>query len=1030
MSRPALNRQVHGGSIGRIDGSRPGGRFGGGHVDAVPRPALVAIDARVPEADAIVAALTVPARIVRIDLERDGLAQIVAAAEAAPGRRLAVVCHGRPGALALGDAPLTAATLVRRRVELVALGRALAGAPIELYACAVAEGAAGREFVAALQRATGCPVAAAGGPVGGTELGGSWVLDAGRPAPAPALGAAALAALPVLLADVIWNAGTGDWNTAGNWNPAGVPGSGSIAIIENGGTAQLTGAAPSASVIRVAEFNGGSGTLQVTGGGTLTAVLLQMGVNAGSSGTMLVDGAGSAVRFAGSSFPHLVGNSGTASLTISNGATATFETQALRLANSNTGSGTLTVSGGGKVIAETAIFLGTGGGGTGTLNIGSGGAAGIVSAPSIRGFGGNATVSFNHTDIGYVLSSDGTGGGTAVAITDAAAVNQTGAGTTILIATNTYTGGTTIGAGTLQVGNGGTAGSIAGNVTNNATLAFSRSDALTFSGVVSGTGSLTKAGAGTLTLSGTNTYAGTTTVSAGTLSVAADGNLGGGAVNLSGGSLAVTGATTIDNAITGTGGLTKTGAGVLVLSGSNTYTGTTTISAGTVRLAGGNAIADGATVEVAAGATLDLNGTTETIGALTGAGTVTVGAGAISFSNPGANSFSGTLSGTGTFSVASGATLKGTGTYSTPVSVLSGATIAPGNSPGTISTGNLTLAGGSTATMEIDGTTAGTQYDQIAVTGTVTINSATLTTVFGYTSATGDSYVLISNDGADAVTGTFSGLAEGATFTSGGRTYRISYAGNDGNDVTLTDTGAVPTPDAGGSVVSGPYHLLGGAGGETFLGSDGDDTISAMAGDDQVYAGAGADLAYGNQGSDSLWGNADADTMFGGQDADLAYGNQGGDVLYGNLGDDTLYGGQDADTQFGGQGSDLLYGNLGDDRLFGNLGADTLYGGQGADTLSGGAGDDLLVGGLGADRYAFGSGDGVDTIGGFSAADGDLIAVAADVNGTGIATAADLLARLTADANGDAVLDLGSGNTVTLLGVPPASAAADWFLVA
>ncbi len=80
--------------------------------------------------------------------------------------------------------------------------------------------------------------------------------------------------------------------------------------------------------------------------------------------------------------------------------------------------------------------------------------------------------------------------------------------------TNTYTGDTTVTAGTLQIGAGGTSGSIAGNVVNNATLAFNRSDALSFGGNISGNGAVTKSGAGTLTLSGTNVYSGGTTITA------------------------------------------------------------------------------------------------------------------------------------------------------------------------------------------------------------------------------------------------------------------------------------------------------------------------------------------------------------------------------------------------------------------------------------------------------------------------------------------------------------------------------------
>src|SRR6202035_2217084 len=91
---------------------------------------------------------------------------------------------------------------------------------------------------------------------------------------------------------------------------------------------------------------------------------------------------------------------------------------------------------------------------------------------------------------------------------------------------STYTGGTTISAGTLQLGSGGTTGSVAGNIVNNAALTVNRSNALTYAGVISGTGSLTKSGAGTLTLTGDSTYTGGTTISAGTLQLGNAGTTG------------------------------------------------------------------------------------------------------------------------------------------------------------------------------------------------------------------------------------------------------------------------------------------------------------------------------------------------------------------------------------------------------------------------------------------------------------------------------------------------------------------------
>jgi fibronectin-binding autotransporter adhesin len=87
----------------------------------------------------------------------------------------------------------------------------------------------------------------------------------------------------------------------------------------------------------------------------------------------------------------------------------------------------------------------------------------------------------------------------------------------ILLGTNIYSSGTTISEGTLQLGVGGTTGSIIGDVVNNAFLEFNRSNAYTFAGEISGTGAVNKLGAGILTLSGTNAYTGLTTVMNGSL---------------------------------------------------------------------------------------------------------------------------------------------------------------------------------------------------------------------------------------------------------------------------------------------------------------------------------------------------------------------------------------------------------------------------------------------------------------------------------------------------------------------------------
>lgn len=524
---------------------------------------------------------------------------------------------------------------------------------------------------------------------------------------------------------------------------------------------------------------------------------------------------------------------------------------------------------------------------------------------------------------------------------------------------------------------------------------------VTISSVVSDTGggSLTKTGTGTLTLSGTNTYAGTTTVSAGTLSISGDGNLGTGALTLNGGNLTVTGATTIDNAIalgssatvtnsaavtlsggiTGANNLTKAGTGTLTLSNTNGYTGTTAVTAGTL-------------------------------------------------------SVNGALTGTTTVSVASGATLAGSGNISGAVTVASGGSLTPGNSAGKLSTGNLTLASGSSATFEVGGTIAGTDYDQIDVSGTVNITGSTLSISVLGTSTTGNTYMLIANEGVDPVAGTFSGLAEGATITASSRTFTISYAAGTGNDIVLTDTTPAPSSDSGGSGSSatagtgGADTLTGGgnadvirgqAGNDTILGLGGNDSLSGGAGVDRIEGGIGSDVVYGNTGDDVLYGNTSDDTIYGGQDADVIYGGHDQDVLYGNRSDDAIWGNTGNDTLFGGQGNDQVAGGAGADRLFGNLGADT---------LAGGAGDDTLNGGEGADQLFFADGGGADLVEGFVIGE-DLLVIAANVNGTGVASAGDLFARAGDDGFGNTLIDLGAGNSVTLVGIATAQLSADSFLI-
>ncbi|MGY3365813.1 autotransporter-associated beta strand protein [Bradyrhizobium sp. GM2.4] len=128
-----------------------------------------------------------------------------------------------------------------------------------------------------------------------------------------------------------------------------------------------------------------------------------------------------------------------------------------------------------------------------------------------------------------------------------------------LSGTNTYAGGTTISAGTLQIGDGGTTGSVLGNITNNAALIFNRSDAVTFGSAIGGSGLVSKQGTGTLTLSGTNTYTGGTTVNAGELVV--NGSIASSVLTAVSSGATLSGVGTVGNTVINTGGTLAAGNG-------------------------------------------------------------------------------------------------------------------------------------------------------------------------------------------------------------------------------------------------------------------------------------------------------------------------------------------------------------------------------------------------------------------------------------------------------------------------------------
>ena len=171
-------------------------------------------------------------------------------------------------------------------------------------------------------------------------------------------------------------------------------------------------------------------------------------------------------------------------------------------------------------------------------------------------------------------------------------------------------------------------------------------------------------------------------------------------------------------------------------------------------------------------------------------GTLVVG-GLLRCNNRALHFSGGTLVVNGTLEVAggnvvnmsAGTTLKGTGLVNdSPLTIPAGATLAPGDDVGTMSlNGDLELTSGSILEIAIDGPAA----SQIAVTGTVSIAGDLVVTQL--VTATSGEYVIIDNDGVEAVTGTFSGLPEGAQVPVGSAIYILSYlGGTNGNDVTLT----------------------------------------------------------------------------------------------------------------------------------------------------------------------------------------------------------------------------------------------------
>ncbi|WP_438479957.1 beta strand repeat-containing protein [Oleiharenicola lentus] len=625
-------------------------------------------------------------------------------------------------------------------------------------------------------------------------------------------------------------------------------------------------------------------------------------------------------------------------------------TGALTLSGNNTYTGAVTVSAGtvsvkhGNALGTTAANTTVNAGATLNLNsvaigsealslAGTGvGNAGALSSNGTSSFAGAITLNADSV-IGV---ADGTLALSGIISESGGArsLTKSGAGTLIVSGTNSYTGATTISAGTLQIGNGGTTGSLAGSIINGGTLTFNRSDAVAFSGVISGTGALTKTGGGTLTLTEANTYTGSTTVSEGTLQIGTGGTTG----SLASSTLAIAATATVRfdrstvssfaGVASGTGTLVKNGAGNLSFSGASAnFHGTLQINQGVFVLSSaGDALGDSSLVNIASGASFSIFGGDETVGSVAGAGTVrlvnrtlgvnhattvelsgtimdngnvtkggsgnwilsgnntyvgtttlnlgTLTAGSASAFGTGtvrvntgtlnlanqavsnaldvrggsltglanytgtqtlstAINYSGTVGGTmivasggalntsgatftGATTVQSGGTIRGTGTLGA-LTLNSGATLAPGNSPGALATGSETWNGGATYVWEINdaanpATGAGTRYDLLSVSGPLTIaatsgNKFTLTLasllanntagdVVNFNSAANSSYTIASATGGiigfDA--GAFTINSTSFTNALNGGSWNLAL-GNSNRDLNLNFTAAaIPEP--------------------------------------------------------------------------------------------------------------------------------------------------------------------------------------------------------------------------------------------
>ncbi len=560
-----------------------------------------------------------------------------------------------------------------------------------------------------------------------------------------------------------WNGGVGNWNDATKWSGGVVPNNGTPAgttykvLLDNGNATVSNVTLNISATIDTLTVSSGD-TLGLNNGVSLTIATASTLSNAGN---IALNSTGSTTDF------RIAGNvslTGAGTVTMSNNINNRILGNAgtERLTNSNT------ISGAGQIGANSMLLTNQG---TILANV----SAGLTIDP-------NGATSFNTATI----RAD-TGGTLAF---NSGTINNTGgtiranAGTVILNNSAIVTGGTVdvVGAGELRLSSGG---SVTGGTLTNSTTGIIRSQGSTntIGGTVSNPagGQIILDSGTTLNLSGGagNSYSNVGKILLNSTGSTTDMRLSGGDVSLTGAGT-VTMSNNINNRILGNAGTER-------LTNSNTISGAGQIGANSMLLTNQGTIradqVNTLTIDITPAATGFT--TSGTVQVNTGS-TLAMGSGDIFTQTAGNVIVNGTLTLTGgTTMQRSGGTLNGSGTVGGPVNS-TGGTVAPGNSPGILSTGNYTQAAGGTLAIELNSATVGTGYDQLNVTGAVNLAGALTVTLTGGFVPTGNtSFTIINNDGADPVTGTFTGKPEGTVFTSGSSAFRISYVGGDGNDVVL-----------------------------------------------------------------------------------------------------------------------------------------------------------------------------------------------------------------------------------------------------